>query len=60
MLLPAVSDALIVKFGDPLSASICWVAKDQMEIDGEAMEKVEKLIDNLEDDDDVQKVFANI
>ena len=55
-----VRDGLIAKFGDPLSAQICWIAKDQIEIDDEAMEKVTKLIDNLEDDYDVQKVFTNI
>ena len=31
--------------------SICWIAKDKIEIDDEAMEKVLKLIDNLEDDE---------
>jgi YebC/PmpR family DNA-binding regulatory protein len=55
-----VRDALIAKFGDPLSARICWISKDQVEVSEEVMEKVTKLIDNLEDDDDVQNIFTNI
>jgi YebC/PmpR family DNA-binding regulatory protein len=56
----SVRDKLIEKFSDPISAKICWVAKDQMEIDEEISEKLTRLIDNLDDDDDVQNVFTNI
>jgi YebC/PmpR family DNA-binding regulatory protein len=41
------------------NASLQWIAKNTVEISGEAAEKLEKLIDALEDNDDVQNVFTN-
>ncbi len=55
-----IRDDLINKYGDPISLGLEWVAKDKMEIDQEAEEKIQKLIDNLEDDDDVQNVYTNV
>lgn len=56
----AVRDALIEKFGDPVSAKIEWQAKDEIEIsDLEKAQKILKLVDALEDSDDVQSVSSN-
>jgi YebC/PmpR family DNA-binding regulatory protein len=41
------------------NASLQWVAKNTVEVSGETAEKLEKLIDSLEDNDDVQNVFTN-
>jgi YebC/PmpR family DNA-binding regulatory protein len=53
-------DKLIEKFGDPISAKIEWKAKELIEIsDLEKAQKLLKLVDNLEDCDDVQFVCGN-
>jgi len=41
------------------NASLQWVAKNTITIKGEDAEKVIKLIETLEDNDDVQNVFTN-
>lgn len=41
------------------NASLQWIAKNTIEVEGEAAEKVEKLFDMLEDSDDVQNVYSN-
>lgn len=41
------------------NASLQWIAKNTVGVSGEAAEKLEKLIDALEDSDDVQNVFTN-
>jgi len=41
------------------NASLQWIAKNLIEVKGEDAEKVVKLIDALEDLDDVQNVFSN-
>jgi len=41
------------------NASLQWVAKNLIEVKGEDAEKVMKLIESLEDCDDVQNVFSN-
>jgi transcriptional/translational regulatory protein YebC/TACO1 len=47
------------KFGPAKSASIGWRPQNTVEVDEEKGEKLLKLIDSLEDSDDVQKVYAN-
>ena len=54
-----VRDILEKKFGEAESSKLGWKPKDPMELDEEKAEKVIKLIDNLEDDDDVQEVYGN-
>ena len=55
-----VRDALIEKFGEPKEASLKWVAKDPVVVDDlEKAEKINKLIEVLEDNDDVQNVYSN-
>lgn len=41
------------------NASLQWVAKNMIEVKGEDAEKVMKLIESLEDLDDVQNVYSN-
>jgi YebC/PmpR family DNA-binding regulatory protein len=54
-----VSAALEKKFGPARSASIVWRPQNTVEVDEEKGEKLLKLIDALEDSDDVQNVYAN-
>jgi len=50
-------DAMIKKFGDPISAKLDWKAHNSIEVtDLEQAQKLLKLVDNLEDCDDVQSV----
>lgn len=41
------------------NASLQWIAKNTIEVEGEDAEKVEKLFDMLDDSDDVQSVYSN-
>lgn len=52
-------DALIAKFGDPKTAKLDWKPKNTVELDLESAQKILKLVDLLEDDDDVQLVTGN-
>ena len=58
--LGTVRDALTAKYGDPESARIGWSAQTPIEInDLEQAEAILKLVDALEDLDDVQSVWGN-
>ena len=54
-----VRDALITKFGDPQTAKLNWKPKNTIELDFETAVKILKLVDSLEDNDDVQLVAGN-
>jgi YebC/PmpR family DNA-binding regulatory protein len=54
-----VRDALEKRFGAPLSAKVVWKPKTLVPVDGETAEALFKLLEALEDSDDVQNVFAN-
>lgn len=56
----SVRDALVDKFGDPVEAKIIWKAQNGVSCDEEAARKVMRLIDTLEDNDDVQNVYSNV
>jgi YebC/PmpR family DNA-binding regulatory protein len=47
------------KFGEPRKAEFVWRPQTMIAVDDEAAEKIMKLIDALEDNDDVQKVYSN-
>jgi len=51
--------ALEAKFGEPKKSKLIWKPQNTIAVDDEAGEKLLKLIGNLEDNDDVQNVFAN-
>ncbi|MGP8027618.1 MAG: YebC/PmpR family DNA-binding transcriptional regulator [Acidocella sp.] len=55
----AVRDALAQKFGEPAEARIEWRPNMTVALDEEKAASVLKLLDVLEDDDDVQNVYAN-
>lgn len=51
----------IEKLGlEAISGSLKYIAQSQLEFSDEQMADIEKLIDKIEDDDDVQNVFTNI
>src|SRR5271170_2006344 len=51
--------ALEAKFGEPQKAAIVWRPQNTIAVDDEAGERVLKLVDALEENDDVQNVYAN-
>jgi YebC/PmpR family DNA-binding regulatory protein len=55
----SVVKALETKFGEPRKASLVWRPQNTVAVDDEQGEKLLKLIDNLNDQDDVQNVYAN-
>jgi YebC/PmpR family DNA-binding regulatory protein len=54
-----VSKALEAKFGEPRKAALLWKPQNTIALDDEAGEKVLKLIETLDDSEDVQNVYAN-
>ena len=57
--LGAVSKALEAKFGEPRKAALVWKPQNTVAVDDEQGEKVLKLIETLNEHDDVQNVYAN-
>jgi YebC/PmpR family DNA-binding regulatory protein len=55
----AVRDALEAKLGAPQSAKIVWRPGNTVSVSDEAGETLSKLLDVLDDHDDVQNVYAN-
>src|SRR6476646_7865965 len=54
-----VAKALEGKFGEPRKAALAWKPQNTIAVDDGAGEKILKLIDALDDSDDVQNVYAN-
>ncbi|MDG1530848.1 MAG: YebC/PmpR family DNA-binding transcriptional regulator [Paracoccaceae bacterium] len=54
-----VSTALEAELGESDSTKLIWQPNISTELDLEGMEKLMKLIDALEDDDDIQRITAN-
>jgi YebC/PmpR family DNA-binding regulatory protein len=54
-----VAKALEARFGEPRSVQIMWRAKTEVPIDEETGHKLLRMIDALEESDDVQQVYAN-
>ena len=52
-------DALEAKFGAPASAKLEWRPSTSVSLDEDTARSVMKLVDVLEDNDDVQNVYAN-
>ncbi len=58
--LHSVVTALTAELGkEPEGAKLIWKPKEPMSLDKDGAEKLIRLIDNLEDHDDVQTVFGN-
>ena len=56
----SVLDALVEKFGEPQKSGLIWKPNVDADVDEETASKVLKLIDALEEDDDVQSVSSNL
>ncbi|MDF2117803.1 YebC/PmpR family DNA-binding transcriptional regulator [Roseiarcaceae bacterium H3SJ34-1] len=54
-----VAKALEAKFGEPRKAKLVWRPQNTISVDDETGEKILRLIGSLEDNDDVQNVYAN-
>ncbi len=57
--LAAVRDALEARFGPPEEARLGWRPQVNVPVDDERAETVFKLLESLDDSDDVQRVIAN-
>jgi YebC/PmpR family DNA-binding regulatory protein len=55
----SVRDALEKRFGEAREAKLQWRPMNTTMVDGDTAESLMKLIDALEDNDDVQNVYAN-
>ena len=54
-----VAKALEAKFGEPRKATLTWKPQNTVAIDDDKGEKLLRLIDTLNEHDDVQNVYAN-
>ena len=57
--LSSVRDALTERFGDPREAALVWKPRTNVPVDEGHAETLIKLLDVLDDNDDVQRVAAN-
>jgi YebC/PmpR family DNA-binding regulatory protein len=57
--LAEVSKALEATFGEAKKSKLIWRPQNNIAVDDEAGEKILRLISSLEDNDDVQNVYAN-
>ena len=55
----SVAKALEAKFTEPRKASLVWRPQNTVAVNDEQGEKLLKLIENLNEHDDVQNVYAN-
>ena len=54
-----VTKALEARFGEPRKSALVWRAQNTVAVDDEVAEKLIRLVESLEDHDDVQNVFVN-
>ena len=54
-----VSKALEARFGEPRKSALVWKAQTAVAVDDETGEKLMRLMENLDNQDDVQNVFGN-
>jgi YebC/PmpR family DNA-binding regulatory protein len=57
--LAEVTKALEARFGEPRKSAFTWKPQNQIAVDDEAGEKLIRLVELLEDNDDVQHVYGN-
>jgi len=57
--LAEVTKALEARFGEPRNSALVWRPQNTVDVDDEAAEKLVRLVESLEDHDDVQNVFVN-
>ncbi len=54
-----VSKTLEARFGEPRRTALIWRAQNTVDVDDETAEKLIRLVETIEDQDDVQNVFVN-
>jgi YebC/PmpR family DNA-binding regulatory protein len=54
-----VTKALEARFGDPTRTGLVWKAQNTIDVDDETGEKLIRLVEVIEDQDDVQNVYVN-
>jgi YebC/PmpR family DNA-binding regulatory protein len=54
-----VATALEEKLGEPRKSALVWKPQNSIEVDGDAAATLLKLLDALDDNDDVQQTYAN-
>ncbi|WP_407518690.1 YebC/PmpR family DNA-binding transcriptional regulator [Methylobacterium oryzisoli] len=54
-----VAKALEARFGEPRRTALVWRPQNTVEVDDETAEKLIRLVEMIEDQDDVQSVFVN-
>jgi len=54
-----VSSALEERFGEPEESKLIWKPQTLTSVEGDTAETLLRLLDNLDDNDDVQNVYAN-
>jgi transcriptional/translational regulatory protein YebC/TACO1 len=54
-----VAKALEAKFGEPRKAALVWKPQNTVAVNDDQGEKLFKLIESLNEHDDVQNVYAN-
>ena len=59
-LLGAVRDAVVGKGLNLVSAEMEWIPQNMITLDGENLVRFQKMLDLLEDNDDVQEVYHNV
>jgi YebC/PmpR family DNA-binding regulatory protein len=57
--LAEVTKALEARFGEPRKSALVWRPQNTIAVDDDAGEKLLRLMESLEDHDDVQNVFVN-
>jgi YebC/PmpR family DNA-binding regulatory protein len=57
--LAEVTKALETRFGEPKASKLVWKPQNAVSVDDETGEKLLRLMETLEDHDDVQNVFGN-
>ncbi len=57
--LAEVTKALEAKFGEPKKSAMTWKPQNTVAVDDEAGEKILKLMDAFDDNEDVQNVYSN-
>jgi len=54
-----VAKALEAKFAEPRKSALLWKPQNSVSVDDEVGEKILKMMESLDDNDDVQNVYAN-
>ena len=57
--LAEVTKALEARFGEPRKSALVWKAQNAVSVDDETGEKLIRLVEVIEDQDDVQNVYVN-